>query len=66
MSRRFPRILAVLAGTVLASMALTSTAEATPTASASLTGATLVAKGAAVDVSFVYSCAPGGNFDGIM
>ena len=65
MSRRFPRVLAVLVGTVLASMALSSTADATPTASATLTGATLVAKGAAVDVSFVYSCFPGGDFDGL-
>jgi hypothetical protein len=41
-------------------MALTSTADAVPTAaSASLTGnATLVAKGAAVDVEFIYSCSP--------
>lgn len=64
MPRRFPRILAVLIGTALASTVLISSAEAAPTASASMTGATLVAKGAAVDVSFLYSCSPGGDFDG--
>jgi hypothetical protein len=63
MSRRIPRILAVLVGTFLATVAVTSPANADPTASVSFTGATLVAKGAAVDLSFVYTCSPGGDFD---
>ena len=42
-------------------MAFDSTATTDATASASLTGATLVAKGAAVDVTFVYTCFPGGG-----
>ena len=64
MPRRISRILAVLIGTVLALVALALTANAVPTAaSASLTGkATLVAKGAAVDVKFVYSCSPDSVF----
>jgi hypothetical protein len=64
MSRRISRILAVVIVAVLASMALSSAAVAVPTAvSAGLTGnATLVAKGAAVDVEFVYSCSSDATF----
>ena len=61
MLRRFVRILLVVAaGTALASAALTPPAVAQePSITASLTGvATLVAKGAAVDVEVAYSCSP--------
>jgi hypothetical protein len=60
MLRRLVRILLVVAlGTALATAALTPTAVAQepPTLTATLTGATLVAKGAAVDVAVTYSCA---------
>jgi hypothetical protein len=62
MLRRFVRILLVVTlGAALASAALTPAAVAQePSITASFTGAaTLVAKGAAVDVELVYSCAPG-------
>jgi hypothetical protein len=61
MLRRFVRILFVVAvGTALASAALIPPAVAQePSITASLTGAaTLVAKGAAVDVEVAYSCSP--------
>jgi hypothetical protein len=61
MQKRFVRILLVVAlGTALASAALTPPAVAQePSITASLTGAaTLVAKGAAVDVAVAYSCSP--------
>lgn len=61
MLRRFVRILFVVAlGTALATAALAPPAVAQePTVTASLTGAaTLVAKGAAVDVEVAYSCSP--------
>ena len=62
MRRRLVRVLFVVAlGTALATAALTPTAVAQepPTVTARLTGtATLVAKGAAVDVEVAYSCSP--------
>ena len=61
MPKRFVRILVVLAlGTALASTALAPSAVAQePSITANLTGAaTLVAKGAAVDVEVAYTCAP--------
>jgi hypothetical protein len=62
MLRRLIHILLVVAlGTALATAALTTPAVAQepPTITASLTGAaTLVAKGAAVDVEVAYSCSP--------
>jgi hypothetical protein len=62
MLRRLVRILFVVAlGTVLATATLTpqAVAQEPPTITASLTGAaTLVAKGAAVDVEVAYSCSP--------
>jgi hypothetical protein len=62
MLRRLVRILLVVAlGTALATTALTAPAVAQepPTITARLTGnATLVAKGAAVDVEVAYSCSP--------
>ena len=62
MRRRLVRILFVVAlGTALATAALTppAIAQEPPTITASPTGAaTLVAKGAAVDVEVAYSCSP--------
>jgi hypothetical protein len=62
MLRRLVRILAAAAlGMVLATAALTpvAVAQEPPTMTASLTGtATLVAKGAAVNVDVTYSCSP--------
>jgi hypothetical protein len=60
MLRRLVRILLVLAlGTALATaLAPPAVAQEPPTLTVSLTGATLVAKGAAVDVELVYSCSP--------
>jgi hypothetical protein len=62
MLRRFVRILVVVAlGAALASAALAPSAVAQePPITANLTGAaTLVAKGAAVDVEVAYTCSPG-------
>jgi hypothetical protein len=59
MLRRVVRILLVVAlGTALATAAMAppAVAQEPPTLTASLTGATLVAKGAAVDVAVTYSC----------
>jgi hypothetical protein len=62
MRRRLVRILFVVAlGTALATAALTppAIAQEPPTITASLTGAaTLIARGAAVDVEVAYSCSP--------
>jgi hypothetical protein len=62
MLRRFVHVLLVVAlGTALATTALTAPAVAQepPTFTPRLTGAaTLVAKGAAVDVEVAYSCSP--------
>jgi hypothetical protein len=62
MRRRLVRVLFVVAlGTALATAALapTAVAQEPPTMTARLTGpATLVAKGAAVDVEVAYSCSP--------
>jgi hypothetical protein len=69
MLRRLVHVVLVVAlGTALATAALTAPAVAQepPTFTASLTGAaTLVAKGAAVDVEVAYSCSPGTTLTGI-
>jgi hypothetical protein len=56
MFRRLFRILVILLGPVLASAAVAAPAVAQPTATITVTGGTLAAKGAAVDVAVLYSC----------
>jgi hypothetical protein len=67
MVRRLARIVLIMAlATVLATAALASPAVAQPTLSARLAGtATLVAKGAAVEVPVIYSCAVDATSAGI-